>query len=219
VKFANEKQATATVKHEVVVAKPEAKITYTVSAAKNVITVNFANAEDLTDAALSRSNFTLGSEYLPAGSVLKFVNNKKTIQITLPSSYAVTEEKTVTFGVQNVVDVKGNTQVLSSQIKTVTLTDNVAPTTSGVAKVSSSFLASVDFSEKLKATATVSGVVVKANGVVVDASKVTVTIGTDEKSLNIEFKEALKDDKVIVTVELAKDTNLTDAADNVAIVK
>ncbi|PWI25769.1 hypothetical protein [Kurthia sibirica] len=199
--------------------KPEAKITYTATVKENVITVAFASVVDGLDASAKlASNYKLAGEALPAGTTLEFVGNKNTVEITLPKeTIATTGKRTLT--AENIKDVKGNTISTAQTVVTVELTDNVASTSNGVATVSSTTQASVKFSEALVTPADFDGVTVKVGGIVLATADRDLTIdATGQLVITNKSVAGFKlNDQV--TIELAKESKLADAAGNLAIIK
>ena len=194
----------------------KANITYGATIAKNVITVNYASENNLDNSAKLAENYTLAGKPLPAGTTLEFVNNKKTVEITLPAG-SVEQTGVRVLKAANVKDEKGNTLKLDVADVTVELTDNVAPTTNGTAVFSTSKVATVSFSEELAANSAIAGVTVKVNGTVLEAGKYDLSVVAGK--LVITAKEDLKLNDIVTIVLDAKTNNLADAAGNLAIVK
>ena len=59
----------------------------------NVIKIVFANTDEkgMTDSVLNPSNYTIGNKTLPAGTDIKFVDNKNKVRITLPEAFVNSE--------------------------------------------------------------------------------------------------------------------------------
>lgn len=156
----------------------------TVAASANTLTV--AYSADMSNTALSASNYKLNNAALPTGSTLFFDTNKRTVKIQLPAgSIASTGAAVLTIS-ENVVSETG-AKVDSADRNLVTsgtLTDNVKPVLTS-AKKSTSTTVEVTFSEALSAvgnTATTQDdFVVEVNGVEFAVSAVTDGTAGDNK--------------------------------------
>ena len=97
----------------------------------NVISV--VSVENLTDSALDVANYTLDDVALPTGTTINFVNDKKNIEITLPSTFKVASNANYKLGISNKVkNDKGSSAAASATtggafFQQVGLVDNVAP--------------------------------------------------------------------------------------------
>jgi hypothetical protein len=162
----------------------------------NIFTVEYA--ADVTSSALNAANYTLGGKALPANTLLQFVDGTKKVQITLPEG-SIEANGSYVLEIKNVVDTKGNTLKNGKASVLVPLLENVAPVASKVTVLDSDTF-TVDFSEAIKDQATVTGVIVKINGVEVTPKsvtaangKLTVVTNADYKltdSISVEFKSA-----------------------------
>jgi len=159
------------------------------------ITVLFNNM--MSNSALTASNYTLGAKALPAGTTLKFVDNKSKVVISLPEG-SITANGVYAFAATNLKDIDGNTLSGGKASSTITLNENVVPVATKVS-VTSSKTFTVDFSEAIDAgTATNETVIVKINGTTVSPQSMNVMDGdlvvttannfamTD--SISVEFK-------------------------------
>lgn len=162
------------------------------------LTVEYA--ADVTSAALTASNYTLGGKALPTGTQLQFVDGTKKVRVTLPEG-SITANGNYVLEVSNVVDTKGNTVKGGKLSTTVDLKENIVPTASKVTVVDSKTF-TVDFSEAIKdaAVTTVTGVTVKIKGAEVTPAtvsaangKLTITTSADfalTDSISVEFKSS-----------------------------
>lgn len=155
--------------------------------------------KNMSNSAITASNYTLGGKALPTGTTLKFVDNKSKVVVTLPQG-SVTANGSYAFVATNLTDVDGNTLLNKKATETISLKENVVPTATKVA-VTSSNTFSVDFSEAITAgTATNTTVIVKVNGVVVtpqtmnlsggDLMVTTVANFAMTDSISVEFKDS-----------------------------
>ncbi|MCJ1908240.1 S-layer homology domain-containing protein [Planococcus ruber] len=99
----------------------------------NVISVNYG--EEVTDSALTVSNYTLDNAPLPAGTVAVFAGSKNVVELRLPSTFTVVDDAAYKFEIsQNVKTAQGETIVANAAAtpkanytQNITLRDNVAP--------------------------------------------------------------------------------------------
>lgn len=124
------------------------------------------NAE-LTTAALDVSKFLINDVALPTGSTLKFLNDAKTVIITLPAG-TIPVNGYRTLKVVNIVDKSGNTLSDTGISTSIPLKENVKPVAQSVTLTSDKVL-TVAASEVLDPGAVTTGVTVSINGV--DVSK------------------------------------------------
>ncbi|MBT2661578.1 S-layer homology domain-containing protein [Bacillus sp. ISL-45] len=180
-------------------------VTFSVPTYNNTdITLQFN--KNMSDSAVNASNYTLGGKALPAGTTVKFVDNRSKVVITLPQG-SITANGSYALVGTNLTDVNGNTLVNGKVSTTLTLKENVVPTATSVVLADSKNF-TVNFSEALVDTTTVTGVTVKVNGTVVTPATLAV-VGGD---LKVTTADNLKTTDSI-TVEF-KDTNLVDANGN-----
>ncbi|WML46608.1 hypothetical protein RCG23_13175 [Neobacillus sp. PS3-34] len=175
-----------------------------VSVANGVITVTYN--KEMGDSALVASNYKFAGNTLPSTATLKFINSRQNVQITLPDGY-IAVNGTYAFEVTGVTDKDNNTLVNGKATAFVDAKENIAPTATKV-NVLSSKTFSVDFSEALTDTNTVSGVTVKVNGVAVTGT-LAVVGGKLQFTATNDF--AATD---AITVEFAATNNLTDLNGN-----
>lgn len=166
-----------------------------VTVSGSVLTVTFN--KEMSDTALVAANYTLGGKVLPTDTDIKFVNNKSTVEITLPEGF-IAANGTYVLEATSLLDKDSNTLVDGKVAKSLVLTENVAPRANSISIVDSKHF-TVDFSEAVKDTNSVSGVTVKVNGQAVTATaaasngKVTFTTAKDfntTDAISVEFKSA-----------------------------
>lgn len=180
-------------------------VTFSVPTYNNTdITLQFN--KNMSDSAVSASNYTLGGKALPAGTTVKFVDNRSKVVITLPQG-SITANGSYALVGTNLTDVNGNTLANGKVTVPLSLKENVIPTATSVVLADSKNF-TVNFSENLVDTATVTGVTVKVNGSAITPATVKVEGG----DLKVTTSENLKATDSI-TVEF-KDTNLVDANGN-----
>ena len=170
----------------------------------NVFTVEYA--ANVSNSALTATNYTLGGKALPANTKLQFVDGTKKVRVTLPEA-SITANGNYILEAKNVVDTDGNTLKDGKATATITLKENIAPTASKVTVVNSKTF-TVDFSEVIADQASPTGVTVKIAGTTVTPSTASVSGGKLTVTTTADF--ALTDS---ISVEL-KDTNLVDANGN-----
>ncbi|KAA9015491.1 S-layer homology domain-containing protein [Niallia endozanthoxylica] len=189
-------------------------ITTSITNEDNVIEIVFDETDDkgMSDSVLAASNYTIGGKALPAGTDIKFVDNKNKVRITLPESF-ITVNGAYTFVASNLVDVFGNTLKEGENTAELTLTENVAPTATALT-VNGSNQVVVSFSEAVKSNdldgdqKEFEGITLKVNG-----TTATFTNSVDSTGkLVLALNEAIKTtDKVTVEFDNAE---LTDANNN-----
>ncbi|WP_423408401.1 S-layer homology domain-containing protein [Heyndrickxia sp. MSNUG] len=163
----------------------------------------------MSDSAVNASNYKLGGKALPAGTTLKFVNDRMNVVITLPQG-SVTANGKYALEATNLTDTNGNTLLNGKATATLDLKENIVPTATKVTLADSKTIL-VDFSEVVSTTpvgAAVSGVTVKVNNVAITPASVTVE-GGDVKVVTTNNLNATDS----LTVEF-KNTNLVDANGN-----
>ncbi len=200
--------------------KPGAVITVTPAVAKNVITLTFGSTKDklgVTSAALSASNYTLGGKALPEGTVIRNVDNKNKVEIVLPEG-AIKTSGDYILTISNIADEAGNTLVAKAEKQTLTLVENVAPVATGLTLKSSNeatvtfseAVAFKDFNSNVGTVATIEGVSVKVNDVLVTVAIAPADL-TSATTLTIKGLDLKTTD--VVTVEF-KSAELVDASSN-----
>lgn len=182
-------------------------VSFTAAKSSNVdLTLQFNKT--MSDSAVNAANYTLGGKALPAGTTVKFVDNRSKVVITLPKG-SITANGTYALVGSNLTDTNGNTLVNGKVTVTLTLSENVVPTATSVT-LSDSKNFVVDFSEAVTADAAVAGVTVKVNGTALAADKFAASLTSGD--LKVTTVDNLKATDSI-TVEF-KDTNLRDANGN-----
>ncbi|WP_071393455.1 S-layer homology domain-containing protein [Bacillus tuaregi] len=188
-------------------------ITTTITEDKNVIDIVFANTDKdgMSDSVLDAANYTIGGKVLPANTDIKFVDNKNKVRITLPEAF-VTVNGEFTFVASNLTDAFGNTLAKNANKAELSLTENVAPTATGLT-VNGSNEVVVSFSEAILSNdldadeKEFEGITVKVNG-----TSVTADMKAEAGNLVIGLDDAITlTDKVTVEFDNAE---LTDANDN-----
>jgi hypothetical protein len=184
---------------------PQAVVNFakTPTAVGNVITVDYT--EDMGDSALVASNYKFAGNALPSGSTLKFVDSRKTVQITLPAGF-VTVNGLYVLEATGVIAKDNDTLVNGKVSASVLVGETIAPVATKVNVADSKHL-TVDFSESVNASAAVAGVTVKVNGTAVTS---VATVVNNKLAIVTDKDFALTDS---ITVEF-KDTNLQDANGN-----
>lgn len=180
--------------------------TATPQADNMAITLNFNKS--MSDSAVNASNYMLGGKALPAGTTVKFVDNRTKVVITLPQG-SVTANGTYALVGTNLTDQNGNTLVGGKVNVNLTLKENIVPTASKITLADSKTFM-VDFSEAVSAPAAVTGVTVKVNNVALASGKYTVSVVNGD--LKVVTTDNLKTTDSL-TVEF-KNTNLVDANGN-----
>lgn len=182
-------------------------VSFTAVKSSNVdLTLQFNKT--MSDSAVNAANYTLGGKALPAGSTVKFVDNRSKVVITLPQG-SITANGTYALVGSNLTDTNGNTLVGGKVTQTLALSENVVPAATTVTLADSKNF-TVDFSEVIYADAAVAGVTVKVNGTTLAADKYAATVVSGD--LKVTTVDNLKATDSI-TVEF-KDTNLRDANGN-----
>ncbi|WP_061810709.1 S-layer homology domain-containing protein [Rossellomorea vietnamensis] len=180
--------------------------TATPQADNMAITLNFNKS--MSDSAVNASNYMLGGKSLPAGTTVKFVDNRSKVVITLPQG-SVTANGAYALVGTNLTDQNGNTLVGGKVNVSLTLKENIVPTASKITLADSKTFM-VDFSESVKADTAVTGVTVKVNNVALASGKYTVSV--ENGDLKVVTTDNLKTTDSL-TVEF-KNTNLVDANGN-----
>ena len=185
-----------------------AKVTYTATASttdNNQFTVVYT--EDMTTSALDAKNYTIAGQALPAGTDLTFLNNKKTVLVTLPAGSIDVDGARVVIA-KDVTSTKGNTISKDQTTQTVDFKETVAPKLDKVT-VNSDTQATATFSEKLAANASITGVKAFANGVELAGATFALTDGA------VVITSSTNKIPAGATVTLKfEDTNLADANGN-----
>lgn len=185
-----------------------AKVTYTATASttnNNQFTVVYT--EDMTTSALDAKNYTIAGQALPAGTDLTFLNNKKTVLVTLPAGSIDVDGARVVIA-KDVTSTKGNTISKDQTTQTVDFKETVAPKLDKVT-VNSDTQATATFSEKLVADAPIKGVKAFANGVELVGAEFALTDGA------VVITSSTNKIPAGATVTLKfEDTNLADANGN-----
>ncbi|MEK5231407.1 S-layer homology domain-containing protein [Lysinibacillus sp. FSL K6-0232] len=163
-------------------------------------------AADVTAAALTAANYTLGGQVLPAGTQLQFIDGTKKVRFTLPEGSIIVNGNYV-LEAQNIVDTKGNTLKGGKATTHIALKENIAPVASTITAVDSKTF-NVNFTEAIAEQDTVTGVTVKIAGSTVEPAAVTVTDGKLTVTTQQDF--ALTDS---IVVEFQA-TNLADVNNN-----
>ncbi len=185
-----------------------AKVTYTATASttdNNQFTVVYT--EDMTTSALDAKNYTIAGQALPAGTDLTFLNNKKTVLVTLPAGSIDVDGARVVIA-KDVTSTKGNTISKDQTTQTVDFKETVAPKLDKVT-VNSDTQATATFSEKLAANTSIKGVKAFANGVELAGATFKLTDGAVVITSNTNKIPA----GATVTLKF-EDTNLADANGN-----
>jgi len=169
------------------------------------IELNFNKS--MSDSAVNSSNYMLGGKALPAGTTVKFVDNRSKVVITLPQG-SVTANGTYALVGTNLTDQNGNTLEGGKVNANLTLKENIVPTASKITLADSKTFM-VDFSESVS-SASVTGVTVKVNNVALASGKYTLTV--ENGDLKVVTTDNLKTTDSL-TVEF-KNTNLVDANGN-----
>ncbi|WP_010094725.1 S-layer homology domain-containing protein [Ornithinibacillus scapharcae] len=170
-------------------------------------TINVQFNKQMSDSAKTLSNYKLGGKALPAGTEINFVNDRANVEIILPAG-SITANGAQQLEVTGLVDVDGNTLVDGKVVKTISLTENVAPTAGTISVVSSKSF-TVNFSEAVANNASVTGVTVKIAGDdVTSASTIEVVNGKLVVTTTENFAPTDS-----ISVEF-KDTNIVDANGN-----
>ncbi|TYS63968.1 S-layer homology domain-containing protein [Bacillus infantis] len=161
----------------------------------SVITVPFN--KEMSNTALDASNYKLGGKVLPNTTAVKFVGDRKTVEITLPEGF-VTANGTYVLEATNLTDKDSNTLANAKATASLTVKENVAPTVTGVTATDSKNL-TVNFSETIANNSDVKGVTVKVNGTAVAATatavngKLSIVTANNfnlSDSVTVEFKSA-----------------------------
>lgn len=185
-----------------------AKVTYTATASttdNNQFTVVYT--EDMTASALDAKNYTIAGQALPAGTDLTFLNNKKTVLVTLPAGSIDVDGARVVIA-KDVTSTKGNTISKDQTTQTVDFKETVAPKLDKVT-VNSDTQATATFSEKLADNASIKGVKAFANGVELAGATFALTDGA------VVITSSTNKIPAGATVTLKfEDTNLADANGN-----
>lgn len=193
-------------------------------AAPGTITINYGT--DMGTSALDAANYTLDGKALPAGTKVDFVNDKKTVRITLPAeSYATTAEQLLIINTNvstalgsNVVDNLVNKGAVNGL---VAVTDNITPklqsglyqvTTQTVDATTETNKIELTFSENVTTNGTTDDLSVVVNGATIavtgvaqgeKANQLVVTLGQ-----NINVSQT-----ATVTVKPESNTVTTDIKD------
>ena len=185
-----------------------AKVTYTAAASttnNNQFTVVYT--EDMTASALDAKNYTIAGQALPAGTDLTFLDDKKTVLVTLPAGSIDVDGARVVIA-KDVTSTKGNTISKDQTTQTVDFKETVAPKLDKVT-VNSDTQATATFSEKVAANAPITGVKAFANGVELVGATFTLTDGA------VVITSSTNKIPAGATVTLKfEDTNLADANGN-----
>ena len=185
-----------------------AKVTYTAAASttnNNQFTVVYT--EDMTASALDAKNYTIAGQALPAGTDLTFLDDKKTVLVTLPAGSIDVDGARVVIA-KDVTSTKGNTISKDQTTQTVDFKETVAPKLDKVT-VNSDTQATATFSEKLAANASIKGVKAFANGVELAGATFVLTDGA------VVITSSTNKIPAGATVTLKfEDTNLADANGN-----
>lgn len=185
-----------------------AKVTYTAAASttnNNQFTVVYT--EDMTVSALDAKNYTIAGQALPAGTDLIFLNNKKTVLVTLPAGSIDVDGARVVIA-KDVTSTKGNTISKDQTTQTVDFKETVAPKLDKVT-VNSDTQATATFSEKLADNASIKGVKAFANGIELAGATFALTDGA------VVITSSTNKIPAGATVTLKfEDTNLADANGN-----
>ncbi|WP_404405243.1 S-layer homology domain-containing protein [Jeotgalibacillus malaysiensis] len=165
-------------------------------------------SDNVTSSATNASNYTLGGEALPAGTLIQFINGTDTVRFILPEG-SVRASGTYPLEITNVVDTKGNTLENGQITTTVELLENVAPTATDLNVVNSTTF-NVEFSEAIQdaADGSIEGITVFVGGTEVTPATASVTGGVLTVTTSDDF--GLTDS---ISVEF-ENTNLVDANDN-----
>ncbi len=191
-----------------------AVITTAITEENNIIEIVFANTDEegMSNSVLDPANYTIGGKALPAGTDIKFVDNKNKVRITLPEAF-ITVNGAYTFAASNLQDQFGNTLAKNENTAELALTENVAPTVNTALAVNGSNEVVVSFSEAIsdndldKDGTNLEGITVKVNG-----STATATNSVVSGKLQVELTNAITaTDKVTVEFNNAE---LTDASNN-----
>lgn len=193
-------------------------------AAPGTITINYGT--DMGTSALDASNYTLDGKALPAGTKVDFVNDKKTVRITLPAeSYATTAEQLLIINTNvstalgsNVVDNLVNKGTVNGLVQ---VTDNITPKlVSGLYQVTTQTVDAATETNKIELTFSEN---VVTNGttddlsIVVNGAKIAVTaIAAGEKAnqLVVTLGQNINvSQTATVTVNTESDTVTTDIKD------
>ncbi|MCZ8533330.1 S-layer homology domain-containing protein [Psychrobacillus psychrodurans] len=196
------------IEHVQAPAQPEATVVLSdVNVSGKVLTVKYN--EDMSDSALVASNYKLGGKALTGDAQLKFVNDRKTVEITLPEG-SITANGTYVFEVTSVTAKNGNTLLNNKATSTETLTENIAPVASNITVLNSKTF-TVSFSETINDAAanTVTGVNVEIDGKKVTPASVSAVNGQLTVTTTADF--ALN---AAISVEFNSTTNLVDANGN-----
>jgi S-layer homology domain len=186
--------------------KPGSVITVAQSVKKNVITLKFdATNKDkgVTSEALVAANYTLGGKALPTGTEIRYVDDKKNVEIVLPEG-AIKTTGDYVLTLKNIKDAAGNTLVKDADKQVVKLEENVAPVAKTVT-LKSSAEAVVTFSEAVQFNdldndGVMDGIIVKVNG-----QPVVATIGSPSgESLSINGLNLKATDTISVEFKSAE---------------
>lgn len=170
----------------------------------NVFVLEYAT--DVDASALNASNYTLGGNALPYGTVLQYLDGTKKVRFTLPDA-SITASGTYILKATNVKDTDGNTLKGGNESATIYLKENVAPTATKVTVLNSKSF-TVAFSEALANEGAPSGLTVKINGATVTPATAAVSNGVLTITTQNDF--VITDN---ISVEF-KSTNLVDASAN-----
>lgn len=187
--------------------KKDVTISTAVPQADNVTIVLGFN-KNMSDSALVSSNYKLGGKALPSNTDIKFMDNRKTVHLVLPSG-SITANGTYQLEATNLVDEDGNTLEDGKVVKPLTLKENVVPTASKVSVVNSKTF-TVEFSEKINTVADASdaGFTVKIAGV--EANVTSASVANGKLTVTVEKNFDLNDS---ISVEF-KNSTLVDANNN-----
>lgn len=192
---------------------PESKILATTEVNKRVIKISFTGlGKDkwLTDEAAKASNYTLGGEALPYGSIVRFIDDKSHVEIILPED-SIKTDGSYMLKMKNIQDEVGNTLAKGEDSKVVSLVENITPKATSLV-VSSSENIVITFSEAVKVSSTdgsIGGVTLKVNDRAITGA--TLKLDSEGKTLTISSVSVKSSDKIQVEF---KNSGLVDKSKN-----
>jgi S-layer homology domain/Bacterial Ig-like domain len=195
------------------------KPTVTFAEVGNVITATFSEpvkAGNVTGSATLLSNYKLGGQALPAGTVITS-NSQSEVVITLPAD-SIATSKAYILSVSGVQDLAGN--VIETYSEVEDLTDNTKPVLSSAAYQSNGTI-KLTFSESVIINATPTAntndeddFVVTINGNALTSNDFTVAAGSTGKELVLTAGSGITFASGTISVKTADTTSIADVVPN-----